>query len=124
MEKKELALQYMDNGCNCAQSVVCAYAEELDLPVELLKRMAACFGGGMGKMEGNCGALCGAEMVLGLKNFQGKRMNKDAGALYQRFEELCGSTVCKEIKGVGTGKVLCSCKDCVTNAVEILEKMK
>ena len=122
MDKKEEALEWMKNGCNCAQSVLCAYAEELDLPVEYLKKLGSCFGGGMGRMEGTCGALTGAEMILGLKNYQGKPMGKDAGVLFQNFKERCGSTVCREIKGVETGKVLCACRDCVANAVEILEE--
>lgn len=123
MDKKELALDYMKKGCNCAQSVLCAYAEELDISEEFLNRIGACFGGGMGGTEGTCGALVGAEMVLGLKKYQGSRMSKDANALFQNFKEKCGSTVCREIKGAGTGKVLCSCQDCVANAVEILETM-
>lgn len=34
-----------------------------------------------------------------------------------RFKELCGATICRELKGVDTGKPLCSCEDCVRNAV-------
>ena len=33
------------------------------------------------------------------------------------FAELCGATICRDLKGIGTGKVLCSCEDCVRNAV-------
>ena len=37
-----------------------------------------------------------------------------------RFKELCGATICRDIKGIDTGKVLCSCEDCVRNATEIV----
>ncbi|MBQ6109076.1 MAG: hypothetical protein IJK97_12765, partial [Thermoguttaceae bacterium] len=36
-----------------------------------------------------------------------------------RFKELCGgATICRELKGIGTGKVLCSCENCVRNAIK------
>ena len=74
-------------------------------------------------MEGNCGALIGAAMVLGLKKYQGKRIHNETAQLYRLFEQKCGATVCKELKGVDTGKVLCSCEECVQNAVDALEEV-
>lgn len=35
----------------------------------------------------------------------------------QNFERKCGATICKDLKGIGTGKVLCPCPECVRNAV-------
>lgn len=123
MNKQDYAVQLKNDHHNCAQAVLCAYAEEVQMPAETLKKIGAAFGGGMGNMGGNCGALCGAEAVLGLLKFQGKPLGKDAAALYRTFQESCGSTICKEIKGVETGQVLCSCEDCVKNAVTALEKI-
>lgn len=37
--------------------------------------------------------------------------------LVQNFERKCGATICKDLKGIGTGKVLCPCPECVRNAV-------
>ena len=34
-----------------------------------------------------------------------------------KFQQKCGATICREVKGVGTGKVLCECPECVRNAV-------
>ena len=76
----------------------------------------------MGGMEGTCGAVCGAEMILGLVKYSGKPIRNDAKELHEKFTEKCGASICREIKGVGTGKVLCLCDDCVRNAVEILEE--
>ena len=51
---------------------------------------------------------------------------KEAGQLFTpdsfeplagKFKEKSGATICGELKGVGTGKVLCECDDCVRNAV-------
>ena len=39
------------------------------------------------------------------------------------FREKCGSTVCRELKGIDTGKVLCSCQDCIRNAVEAAQEV-
>lgn len=33
------------------------------------------------------------------------------------FQEKCGATICKDLKGIETGRVLCSCPECVRNAV-------
>ncbi len=121
MDKKEQAIELKHNRHNCAQAVLCAYAEELQMPAETLKKIGAAFGGGMGCMEGDCGALCGAQAVLGLMKAEQGPLGKDAAALYKAFVEKCGSAICKEIKGVETGTMLCSCDDCVRNAVETLE---
>ncbi|MCR4611314.1 MAG: C-GCAxxG-C-C family protein, partial [Lachnospiraceae bacterium] len=72
MDKKEYAVQLKHNRHNCAQAVLCAFSEELGVSEEMLRKMGAAFGGGMGCMEGTCGALCGAEMALGLKKYEGR----------------------------------------------------
>ena len=40
-----------------------------------------------------------------------------ARALVRSFEQRCGATICKELKGVATGVPLCPCPECVRNAV-------
>lgn len=122
MDKKELAVEYKHNGHNCCQAVLCAFADELDLSMEELDKMGAGFGVGMGCMEATCGALCGAQMVLGLKTFQGMPIIRNAAVLHNEFKGKCGATICKELKGRDTGVVLCECDDCVRHAVELLEE--
>ena len=120
MDKRELAVDLKHNGYNCCQAVLCAFKDEVDIPEETLKKMGASFGGGMGCMESTCGALCGAQMLLGLKKYNGKPIIKDAAVLHREFTEKSGASICKELKGIGTGKVLCECDDCVRNAVGLL----
>ena len=117
----ELKSRTGDAHYNCAQAVACVFADEAGLSEDTLRKLGACFGLGMGTMEATCGALCGAQMVQGLVKFHGKPVRNDAAELYKAFTEKCGGSICRELKGVGTGKVLCSCDDCVRNAVEILE---
>ena len=103
-------------GCNCAQAVVLSYADKLPFEEEMLKKLAAGYGGGMGCMEGTCGALVGAVMVAGMLT-DGQGTGRYAREILLGFRERCGATICKDLKGVETGKVLCPCTECVRNAV-------
>lgn len=118
----ELKNRTGDAHYNCAQAVACVFAEEAGLSSDTLRKLGAGFGLGMGTMGATCGALCGAQMILGLMKYNGKPIRNDAADLFNEFTELCGGSVCREIKGVGTGKVLCSCDDCVRNGVKLLEQ--
>ena len=101
---------------NCCQAVLVAFASELGRSEEELLRLGSGFGSGMGTMEGTCGALVGAIMVSSLLSEKGAAMAASR-AIMPRFKELCGATICRDLKGIGTGKVLCSCENCVRNAV-------
>lgn len=131
MTKKELAIAKHDIKFNCAQAVACAFAEEIGVDEKVLFTALEGFGLGMGGTEGTCGALSGAVMLAGFKNSDG---NIDAPAtkaetyklskeMVARFTEKTGSTVCKELKGIDTGKVLCSCPDCICKGVEVVEEV-
>lgn len=121
MTRSDLAVEYK-RSMNCAQAVLAAYADELGLGLETAKRLGAGLGAGMGTMQGTCGALTGAEIVLGLRGDR-PAMSR-ARQLFTEFSKRCHGTICLDLKGVTTGAVLCSCDDCVRNAVDILEEMK
>lgn len=53
------------NSHNCAQAIVSTYADVAGLDEQTAMNVANAFGGGMGNMEGTCGALVGAGIVLG-----------------------------------------------------------
>ena len=102
---------------NCCQAVLVAFADRLGKSEDELLRLGSGFGSGMATMEGTCGALVGAIMVSSLLSPDGEARN-NSRAIMSRFKELCGgATICRDLKGIGTGKVLCSCEDCVRNAV-------
>lgn len=101
---------------NCCQAVLVAFADEAGRSEEDLLRLGSGFGSGMGTMEGTCGALVGAIMVSSLLSEKGAEMAASR-AIMPRFKELCGATICRDLKGIDTGKVLCSCENCVRNAV-------
>ena len=101
---------------NCCQAVLVAFADEAGRSEEDLLRLGSGFGSGMGTMEVPCGALVGAIMVSSLLSEKGAAMAASR-AIMPRFKELCGATICRDLKGIDTGKVLCSCENCVRNAV-------
>ena len=131
MTRKEKAISLHDSGFNCAQSVACAFAEEIGVAEEVL--FAACegFGKGMGDTNATCGAVSGAVMLAGFKNSCADPSNPRtkaetyelAAKITGEFAEKNGSLICRELKGMDTGKVLRSCPDCIMDAVELAEKV-
>ena len=128
-EKQEMAQAFHGKGYNCAQAVACSFCEEFGVSQEEMFRIAEGFGLGMGMME-MCGALSGMMMIIGLANSVGdlekgkstkadtyKKVKEYAG----RFREQNGSYLCRELKGVETGKVLRRCPDCINDAVALTE---
>ena len=102
---------------NCCQAVLVAFADKLGKVEDDLLRLGSGFGSGMATMEGTCGALVGAIMVSSLLSAEGEARNNSRDIM-SRFKELCGgATICRDLKGIETGKMLCSCEDCVRNAV-------
>ena len=102
---------------NCCQAVLVAFADKLEKGEDDLLRLGSGFGSGMATMEGTCGALVGAIMVSSLLSAEGEARN-NSRTIMSHFKERCGgATICRDLKGIETGKMLCSCEDCVRNAV-------
>lgn len=102
--------------CNCAQAVLKAFEDKLPVDADTLMKLGAGYAAGMGCMESTCGALIGAVMVAGVVT-DGKGTPRISKELLQNFQEKCGATICKDLKGVETGAPLCPCPECVRNAV-------
>ena len=97
--------------CNCSQSVVKVFQDELPVGEDTLMKLTAGYAAGMGCMESTCGALIGAVMVAGILT-DGKATPRISKELLQKFEAKCGATICKDLKGIETGKPLCPCPEC------------
>ena len=116
-------------GYSCSQSVAVACADLVDVPKEILFKATEGFGLGMGTMDGVCGALTGGLLIAGLKNSTGNlnapkskgATMKISKAMMNNFREKCGAIICRELKGVDTGKMICSCPDCIKHGVEVVE---
>ncbi len=123
-ERIEKAAELHKRGYNCAQAVVCAFADKTELPPKVLFALNEGYGAGTGTMDGVCGALMGAVMLGGLKNSSRNLDKPDSKAstmklsrtLMQGFAESAGALYCKDLKGITTGKVICTCPDCISKA--------
>lgn len=120
--RKEIAAEKKRcNSHNCAQAILHTYADVAGLSEGEAMNIAGAFGGGMGNMEGTCGALVGAGLVLGLVNKDRVKSMKQMRRIMNKFQERNGATQCKLLKGVGTKDMLRACPDCVADAAEFLE---
>ena len=122
MERKEVAVGYKHNGKNCCQAVLLAFKDVVNMSDEELLKLGAGFGVGMGCMESTCGALIGANIILGILSDGKPSLMSRSKVMLQEFKRRSKATICKDLKGIETGIVLCSCDDCVRHAVEVLEK--
>ena len=111
MSKKEQAKQLFLDGYNCAQAVLCAFAEDLGLDRKTALTLSACFGGGLGRQREVCGAVSGMCMALSSKFAPQDPTDQAAKAqFYTRVQELCaafkkenGSIICRELLGLPAG---------------------
>lgn len=111
MSKGDIAKELFENGCNCAQAVFCAFCDETGFDRETALKLAAGFGGGMGRMREVCGAVSGMTMVLSYLNASTDPKNHDEKtalyALIQKaggeFKDKNGSIICRELLGLASG---------------------
>ena len=126
----EKTLELHNKGYNCAQAVACAYCDLVGMSEDEMFRVMEGYGLGMGCMNGICGAVSGAVALAGMKNSFGcsnptskKSTYQLSGEILKEFNAKNGSAICRELKGVDTGKMLRSCNDCIRDAAELAEKI-
>jgi hypothetical protein len=61
--------------------------------------------------------------VLGLATKDKALSLKGTRYIMEKFQERNGSTQCKQLKGIGTGKPLRECPLCVADASQFLEEI-
>lgn len=107
-ERVATARNYFTSGYNCAQAVVMTFADVMELSAEGAARIAAPFGGGMGRLREVCGTVSGMAMVAGalLPSTDPKNMSERQAnyALVQHFAEAFrrenGDIVCRRLLGL------------------------
>ena len=128
MSRAEKALDYHKKGYNCSQAVVCSFCDKIGMDEETAFRISEGLGFGDGDSFGTCGAVAGMALVMGMMNSSANLEHPDSKAstykvvreLNSRFRDNVGSTICRDIKGLETGKVLRSCVGCIEDAVNLL----
>ncbi len=142
MDRIQTALARFAEGFNCAQAIFSVYAEHLGLDRDTALRIAAGFGGGMGRMASICGAVTGAFLVLGLQHGAATPDREAREAIYSRirgfadrFRVRDGSLSCRELLGFDisdpdglrqareSGLLASVCPKLIQDACEILEEM-
>jgi C_GCAxxG_C_C family probable redox protein len=139
----ERAVRDFENGCNCAQAVLAAFAPGLGLERDDALRVACAFGAGVCRLGETCGAVSGALMVTGLRHAdssEGQEVSRDktyeAARIFQeRFKARHGSVVCRKLIGYDLkdpvdyraarehGIFGSVCPHFVASAIEILEDL-
>ena len=104
----ERAVENFMAGYGCCQSVVAAFADLYGLDEVLAKKIAAGFGGGVGRLRMMCGAVSGIVMLVGLDCGQTEGSDREGkSACYKVVQQLLaqsgaenGSLICAEILGL------------------------
>lgn len=105
---EEKARELFKQGYNCAQSVFCAYADEIGMDFNTALKLSSSFGGGMGRLREVCGAVSAMFMIAGLKygytEFDNDEVKEAHYARIQNlakiFEQENGSIICRELLGL------------------------
>ena len=104
-------------GYGCCQSVVAAFSDLYGMDETMALKVAAGFGGGVGRLRMMCGAVSGIVMLVGLDCGQTVGSDREGkSACYKVVQELLarseqqnGSLICAEILGLkGHDKANCT----------------
>jgi C_GCAxxG_C_C family probable redox protein len=101
--------ELFNTGYYCAESVLMAIAESRGIQSDLIPRIATGFCSGMARTGGQCGAVSGAMMGIGLAT--GRQSETETvdhnyaliQELMKRFEKQFGSTNCRMLLGCDLG---------------------
>ena len=99
------AVELFMQGYGCCQSVVCAFSDLYGLDEEMAFRIAAGFGGGVGRMRMMCGTVSALVILAGLEKGQTRGEDREGKmACYQlvrqlleTFKQRNGSIICAEL---------------------------
>ena len=104
-DRIQKSVEFFMQGYGCCQSVVCAFADIYGLDNEMALRIAAGFGGGVGRMRMMCGTVSALVILAGLEKGQTRGEDREGKtACYQLVRELLdtfkqrnGSIICAEL---------------------------
>jgi len=141
--KITIAQNSFESGLNCAQSIISAYTDELEIDKTLALDLASGFGGGMGRLQETCGAVTGAFMIIGLVNsrkiydegIRSEKTHSDIQDYANHFTKIHGTIKCGELLGCdlktaegqeyftnnNLGNTIC--QTCISNSISFLERI-
>ena len=135
-EIRDRAVFHFDSGYYCAESVLLAMAEGLCVAAEIIPQVASGFCSGLARSGGQCGALSGAVIGLGLvhgRSDPGQDLEPvytRVRSLLSRFRDRFGATACLDLTGCDLDtaegqrdfeerRVIERCRDCVGEAARL-----
>lgn len=133
MKRKDLAVEKFMKGFNCAQAVVCAYAQDFNLDEESAFRLAEGFGSGIPGLGNVCGACSGMIMVTSLKNCEKKDLDNPTKTktypqvrnVVNEFIDRMGAAECSTLLKTKDCTLIngkrAGCIECVKCACDIIE---
>lgn len=104
-DRIQRAVENFMSGYGCSQSVLAAYADIYGLDDKMSKRIAAGFGGGVGRMRMMCGTVSALVILVGLDCGQTEGDDREGKAacykvvqeLLASFKQRNGSVICAEL---------------------------
>jgi C_GCAxxG_C_C family probable redox protein len=101
----EKAMELFWDEYNCSQSVLSVYSDFLQIDKETSLSISRGFGGGMGRLQGTCGAVTAAYIIFGFVNSSADYGNQiktsKTYSMIQKFHDSFikknGTTNCKEL---------------------------
>ena len=142
-QRDEKAIISFKSGFNCAQSVLTAYSDYINLDENTAKNITSGFGSGMGRLQETCGAVTASFMVIslfnGLKYSDNNESKEAAISMIQEFTEKfkskngvmdCSTLINCDLKSE-EGRQFAKdhnlfetvCEKCISDSIGILEEI-
>jgi C_GCAxxG_C_C family probable redox protein len=142
MKEIDLALNLFDEGNSCAQAILGAYAQRVNIDSKVALKIGAGLGGGLGRKQHICGAVNAGAIIIGLKYSNGiagdqeskGKVSEIVGNYVTECEKALGSVQCKELLKIDltnpderlaakeSGLLDKVCSNAVGQAAKILER--
>ncbi len=142
MKETDLALKLFEEGNSCAQAILGAYAQKVNIDPKIALKIGAGLGGGLGRRQHICGAVNAGAIILGLKYSNGiegdlkskEKVSEIVGKFVTECEKILGSVQCKELLKIDLtnpderaaakeiGLFVRVCNNAVVQAASVLEK--
>jgi C_GCAxxG_C_C family probable redox protein len=136
------ALKLHEEGNNCAQAILGAYAQNVNLDLKLALKIGTGLGGGLGRRQHICGAVNAGAIIIGLKYGSGvsgdidskENVSEIVGKYVSECEKVLGSVQCKELLKIDlsnpsermaakeSGLFVKVCNNAIKQSATILEK--
>lgn len=113
-DRVEKARRLHRSGCNCCQSVVLAFADQLPIDEESASKVSAPFGRGLSGLHEVCGCVSGMAIVAGLTGH-----TADVKSLAEQFRQENGDVNCGRLLQQGKRP----CNELVACAAGLVENL-